>query len=240
MSLSIRESSFCKNCENFMDITNNISGLDTMGSNPENIISESEDNIQEGGNQNNLLGVQIESSDYDVSLTESIGGSSISDNNVKNILNGDDVDLELKNFNIKDLNKIPLFNKLSNNQKTLVINRILEKIPKQKNAKSTENITKESYFYCKSCGYNEKIPEKQFVFSRGDEKNDNIYNYKFTNYKHDNILPRTKNYNCINDKCSTHKNPAIKYAVFYRNKDSYNTRYICTVCDKFWDTFVEK
>ena len=76
---------FCKICQNFMDITNNISGLDTMGSNPENIISESEDNIQEGGNQNNLLGVQIESSDYDVSLTESIGGSSISDNNVKNI-----------------------------------------------------------------------------------------------------------------------------------------------------------
>lgn len=231
MSLSIRESSFCKNCENFMDITNNISGLGTENS------QEINDN-QEGG-FNELLGVQVESSDYDVSMTESVGGASISDNNVKNILNGDDVDMELKNFNIKDLNKIPSFNKLSNNQKTLVINRILEKVPKQK-GKTSENVTKESYFYCKSCGYNEKIPDKQFVFSRGDEKNDNIYNYKFTNYKYDNVLPRTKNYNCINEKCPTHKNPGLKYAVFYRNKDSYNTRYICTICENFWDTFVEK
>ena len=45
---------------------------------------------------------------------------------------------------------------------------------------------------------------------------------------------------CINDKCSTHKEPQLKNAVFYRQKGSYTTRYICTVCDSFWNTFIEK
>jgi len=241
MSYSILESSFCKNCENFMDITNNIS----------NVIEDIQTD-QEGGfvfNQNNLIGtkdiselegVQIESSDYDVSFDESTGGSSISESNINEILGGNDVNIDMKNFNINELNKNTTFNKLSSNQKTLVINRILEKIPKQKNTKQTSNIQKESYFYCKSCGYNKKIPNKQFIFSRGDEKKDDFYNYRFIDYINDNTLPKTKNYNCINEKCTTHKNPSIKLAVFYRQKDSYNVRYVCSVCKSYWNTFVEK
>jgi len=226
MSQINQQSSFCKNCENFMDITNNISVID----NDKNLI---------GGH--NFDNIHIESSDYDVSISESVGGASISDNNVNDILNGSDIDLNIKNFNINDLNKNPIFNKLSNNQKTLVINRILEKIPKNKSSKQSESIVnKESYFYCKSCGYNEKIPDKQFIFSRGDEKKDDFYNYRFIDYVHDNTLPRSKKYNCINEKCPTHQNPSLKLAVFYRQKGSYNIRYICTVCNNFWNTFVDK
>lgn len=220
---------FCKICENFMDITNNISS------------SEINNQDQHGGN--NLSGIQIDSSDYDVSMTESMGGgSSISENNVNDILNGNEVDIEIKNFNINDLNKNSTFNKLSSNQKTLIINRILEKIPKStKTNKINESIVnKESYFYCKSCGYNEKIPEKMFIFSRGDEKKDDLYNSRFINYKYDNTLPYSKKYNCINNNCLTHKNPEKKMAVFYRQKGSYNIRYICTICDNYWNTFVEK
>jgi len=232
MSQIIQKSSFCKNCENFMDITNNIS------------IIESDKNLIGGTNligESNLDGVHIESSDYDVSMSESIGGTNISDSNVNDILNGSDVELDIKNFNINDLNKNPSFNKLSSNQKTLVINRILEKIPKNKQHKQTESTNnKDSYFYCKSCGYNEKIPNRQFIFSRGNEKKDDFYNYRFLNYIHDNTLPRSKNYNCINDKCSTHQNPSSKLAVFYRQKGSYNVRYICTICNNFWNTFIEK
>ena len=212
-----------------MDITNNISDIDTEIN-------------QSGGFVENLNDIQYESSDYDVTLSdsESIGGASISENKVNSILNGSDIDFDIKNFNINDLNKNSTFNKLSNNQKTLVINRILEKIPKQKIPKQTYNVVKESYFYCKSCGYNEKIPDKQFIFSRGDEKKDDIYNYRFTNYIHDNTLPKSKNYNCINDKCPTHINPSLKLATFYRQKGSYNIRYICSICHNFWNTFVEK
>jgi hypothetical protein len=210
-----------------MDITNNISSIDG----DKNLI---------GGDYDNLNDIQIESSDYDVSMSESIGGGNISDTNVSEILNGTDTDFNIKNFNVNDLNKNATFNKLSSNQKTLVINRILEKIPKNKTKQSDNIAGKDSYYYCKSCGYNEIIPPGQFIFSRGDEKNDDFYNYRFRNYIHDNTLPRSKKYNCINDKCPTHENPSLKLAVFYRQKKSYNVRYICTICNNFWNTFVEK
>jgi hypothetical protein len=228
MSHLFQQSSFCKNCENFMDITNNISSID------------GDKNLVGGILLNNTNDITNESSDYDVSVSESIGGGNISDTNLSDILNGSDTDMNIKNFNINDLNKNTTFNKLSNNQKTLVINRILEKIPKGKSKQSDSVVSKDSYYYCKSCGYNEIIPPKQFIFSRGDEKNDDFYNYRFRNYIHDNTLPRSKKYNCINDNCSTHSNPSLKLAVFYRQKNSYNVRYICTVCNNFWNTFVEK
>jgi hypothetical protein len=225
MSQIFQQSSFCKNCENFMDITNNISSVEL----DKNLI---------GGN-NNLN--QMDSSDYDVSQSDMVGGGPhLSDTNVNDILNGSDVDFDMKKFDINNLNKNTTFNKLSNNQKTLVINRILEKVPKNKNKQLDNVINKDSYYYCKSCGHTEIIPPKQFIFSRGDEKNDDFYNYRFRNYIHDNTLPRTKKYNCINDNCATHENPSLKLAVFYRQKKSYNIRYICTVCNNFWNTFVEK
>jgi hypothetical protein len=229
MSKLTQQSSFCKNCKNFMDITNNISSVD------------SEKNLTGGNNHDNAneIDIEIESSDYDVTMSESIGGA-ISDTNVSEILNGSDTDLDIKNFNVSDLNKNTTFNKLSNNQKTLVINRILEKMPKNKTKQSDNVASKDSYYYCKSCGYNEIIPSGQFIFSRGDEKNDDFYNYRFKNYIYDNTLPRSKKYNCVNDKCPTHNNPSLKLAVFYRQKNSYNIRYICTVCNGFWNTFVEK
>lgn len=212
-----------------MDITNNIS----------NIIEE----IQMGGSViNNFEGTNMESSDYDVSISESIGGTNnVSENDINNILDGSDTDIILsKNFNISDLNKNQVFNKLTNEQKTLVINRILDKVPKQKQSKTNIYSTKKSYFYCKSCGYNEKIPNKKFIFSRGNENKNEILNYNFLNFINDNTLPRTKNYNCINISCSTHKNPEIKMAVFYRHKNSYNVRYICKICKGYWDTYNEK
>ena len=226
MSQTILESSFCKNCSNFMDITNNISNIEG-------------DKIKTGGDYEQDI---LESSDYDVSVSESIGGgiNSISETNINNILGGNDVDLSIKNFDVNELNKNSTFNKLTNNQKTLVINRILEKMPKQKTSKNIDSSGKESYFYCKSCGYNEKIPNGQFIFSRGDEKKDEFYSTRFLNYVNDNTLPRSKNYNCINGTCPTHKNPSLKLAVFYRQKGTYNVRYICSVCSSYWNTFVEK
>ena len=225
MSYSKVESSFCKNCDNFMDITNNIS--DTI-----------EQIQQKGGDLEEL---HMESSDYDVSISESINESNISNDNISSILDGSDTNITLsKNFNINELNKNLSFNKLSNEQKTLVINRIMEKNPKHKSTKQLHNSTKDSYFYCKSCGYNEKIPNRKFIFSRGNENKYKIYNYNynFINLINDNTLPKTKNYNCINSNCITHKNPELKLAVFYRHSGSYNIRYICKICTKFWDTYL--
>ena len=70
MSYSTVENSFCRNCENFMDITNSISTIDTT---------------KLGGDINDIQA----SSDYDVSFSESNDDSnSISESNVNGILNG--------------------------------------------------------------------------------------------------------------------------------------------------------
>jgi len=225
---------FCKICQNLLDITNNVSTPNLY------II---EDIIEVNTDKK----TDIITSDYDVvsdiNTSKKKKTYTITDEDIDIILNGQDLAIELNNFNIQDLNKIPYFNKLDSNKKTLVINRLYEKIPKnQKMPKNNEKINhKDSYFYCKKCGYNEIIPPKTFIFSRNKDKNNNqISNSKISNYKYDNTLPFSKNFNCINKDCTTHKEPEKKKAVFYRIPDSYIVRYICTSCDSNWITSINK
>ena len=217
---------FCKICDNFMDITNNVSFTNDK---------------QTGGQTDES---DAESSDYDVDMSEqqsSSKNSNINEEEIQKILEDVDPDIIKKNFNISDLTKNPSFNKLTNNQKTLVINRILDKIPKlnKVNKQTDVGVVKESYLYCKNCGFYEKIPNKMFIFSRNSTNNDDAYNFRFLNYKYDNTLPTSKNYNCINDECITHKQPEFKKAVFYKYNNTYAVRYLCTACDSFWSTFNE-
>lgn len=224
---------FCKICKNFMDITNNVSipNINAI----ENVL-----NTVGGAKHDDL------SSDYDVSsdVTSSKKKkiSTITENDIINVLDGKDLSFELDNFNMNDLNKISFFNKLDSNQKTLVINRLYEKLPKnQKLPKTSDQIvTKDSYFYCKNCGYNEKIPEKMFIFSRTSEKTtEDTFSSRFINFKHDNTLPTTKKYNCLNKECPTHKDPKLKNAVFHRLGSTYAIRYICSICNFYWNTSSE-
>ncbi len=212
---------FCDLCKNFMEITKNVSHIE-----------------QHGGNEDS------DTSNFDVSISSNKKISEISNSIIESILNGDILDIEVNETLIADINKLSSFNKLSSNQKTLVINRLYEKIPKnQKVSKlgtGSSNNTKQSYFYCKNCGYNEKIPENMFIFSRNNEKiTEAIFNPSFLNSKYDPTLPTTKKYNCINEKCKTHAEPIIKKAVFYRHMNTYGLTYICCVCDSYWNTHIE-
>ena len=214
---------FCKICQNFMDITNNIDNNQFGSAN------------KDGENMSS-------SSDYDVTESSSEINHIDIDKLLVNIFGNNDIET-LKSVNIDELIKNPTFNKLPNNHKNIIINIINEKSKSELGiiSKSTDSVvSKECYFYCKTCGYYEIIPDRTFIFSRGNEKKDDIYNFNFINYKNDSTLPNTKKYTCINDKCSTHKEPKLKNAVFYRQKGSYTTRYICTICDSFWNTFIEK
>ena len=198
-----------------MDITNNIASLTTYT----------------GGNI-----------DSDISLSDSDPiskkKSNITETELTLILDKINIDISKNKFDISDLNKNPTFNKLNNNQKTILINKILDNEPKT-NKKTDISLIKECYLFCKNCGYSEKIPHKMFIFSRGSQHSEDNTNYNFLNYVNDNTLPFTKNYNCINDKCITHKQINIKKAVFYRFNDTYNIKYICTICNNHWNTFNE-
>jgi hypothetical protein len=203
-----------------MDITNNITNLNDKN-------TENDEDI-------------TNSSDYEISTTDTT--INLSDESINELLGGSsDSKINYNSLEISDLLKNPNFNQLTNNQKSLIINKINEKNNINNLVKSSDEIiNKDCYFYCKTCGYYEIIPNRMFIFSRGDAKKDVIYNFNLSEFKNDCTLPSTKKYNCINDKCDTHKNPQLKNAKFYRQKSSYCTKYICNVCDSYWNTFIEK
>jgi len=229
---------FCKVCDNFMDITNNI------------IQGESSDNKQEGGAKNKKKVEDdnvSESSDFDVSVTQSLSTSKrkktseITQIDIKNILNGEDYELELSDFVIDDITKNPSFKQLDENEKTLVFNRLYERLDsKVKSKQKGDNVFKgnESYFICKNCGHHAKIPKHTLIMSRSKGISTDSYtgNIKYDNYKYDHSLPRTKKYTCINDKCPTHKDPTKKMAVFSRIGNTLVLKFVCLECNSTWQT----
>jgi len=91
-------------------------------------------------------------------------------------------------------------------------------------------------FKCMNCNYRKQIKESIRLYQVNIDA-------KFTSYKsiEDNkilalnpIYPRTKDYECKNINCITHKDSMIKEAVYFREKDSYQLNYLCTVCYNSW------
>lgn len=202
---------YCKACSYIMDITNNIH-------------IENDDNTDNTSNNK----YNTESSDYDPSSEL----SSLSSDNIKNILDGIDINID-SNFNVDSLNKNPEFNKLTPNEQTLIVNRILGKTKQSNNNKN-------AYFLCGNCGYHEAIPKRTLIISKnikkGNSDSGDLNDNNFLNYVNDPTFPKSKNYNCINKECVSHKHPEKKLATFYRLEGSYNTRYICHLCSSFWNT----
>ena len=205
---------FCEKCNNFMDITSNVS-------------DESSTQILEGGNSS--LDIS-DSSDYNTISDDTLPNEVISD-----ILSGKNITINLTEKLYNNLNKNFFFNKLSNNDKTLVLNRLYEKLPKNSKIFKTQSSNRPAYFYCKNCGFNFKIKNETFIFSRNKNNDNELFNTNILLNKYDSTLPYTKDYTCINKKCPTHTNSNIKKATFYRKNNTYNIKYICTVCDSFWN-----
>ncbi len=225
---------YCKKCQNIMDITNNLNNPILTGGSINNINNDI-------NNDNNT------SSNYDISYSDSInnvlfggGNKNVSEDDILNVIQGNSISNTLNNFTIDDLNKFKVFNNLDNDNKVKVFNKLIEFTDKKIShvVHDNENIAiKHSYFYCKSCGYYETIPPQTLLFSRYKNKKSSFSSSNSIIHKFDNTLPSTKKYNCINPQCKTHSNPSSKSAVFFRIQNSYNIKYICTVCDHEWLTY---
>jgi hypothetical protein len=96
-----------------------------------------------------------------------------------------------------------------------------------------ENIYSGAEFKCNNCNNTKQINETTLLY---EVNLDNTTNNKIKNMKEnklmcaDQLLPHTQDYVCKNPECATHKNAKLKDAVFYKEKNSYNINYICTVC----------
>jgi hypothetical protein len=221
-----------------MDITNNLNNPILSGGATDNFNLDHSDSDINSSNSSN-------SSNFDVSFSDSLnnvlfgGSKNISEDDINNVLLGNNIIHSINNFTIDDLNKFKLFNNLDSDLKVKVFNKLLEFTNKKTShiVHDNDNVAvKNSYFYCKACGYFEIIPPKTLLFSRYIHKKNTINN-NFNILKFDHTLPSTKKYVCINPSCITHSQPSSKSAVFFRIPNSYNTKYICTVCDFNWLTY---
>jgi DNA-directed RNA polymerase subunit M/transcription elongation factor TFIIS len=91
-------------------------------------------------------------------------------------------------------------------------------------------------FKCNNCNYKKRITETIKLYQLNVDSMYSVYRsiddnkLLFMNP----IYPRTKDFTCKNINCITHKDPKNKEAVFFREKDSYLTNYICGVCYNSW------
>jgi hypothetical protein len=194
---------FCDECQTLMNITANVSNTETS---------------------------DITKTEISTTTPNSKKYYNITKEDLDNILENNDIEYEVIEENYNDVLEDEYFLSLTDNQRTKIINRLLEKLNKKiKNSKKLVS-SKIYYFYCDNCGFNKEIPPKTLIYSNTTTEIDN----NFINNKYDDTLPKTKNYNCVNDKCKTHKDPSIKEATFYRINNTYNIRYICHICDTYW------
>jgi len=167
---------------------------------------------------------------------DQVGGAKLEDIVDKILKNEDIENYKFDENDLDDLPRLQNFKKLTNKQKDFVynfINELIEKKPK----KETKNMPhREMYFLCKNCGNSETIKEGTIIVSRESSRNvslDNNFNAK--EYLQMNILPRTRQYSCPNDKCESHKKAEVKSAVFMRLPNTYKVRYICESCETTWN-----
>lgn len=172
--------------------------------------------------------------DYTFDISKS---SNVNQNNKKSLKSLKTPNDAIKRIN-KDLDKYkPLFSK-----DDLIKNKRYEKLSdehKEKLESLFENKTDiviGAEFKCNNCGFTEGINSTILLY-RIDNKmsNTNIKSMEENNILgYDPALPRTKDYICKNVNCITHKDKKNKEAVFYRDTNSYQLNYICTVCKLSW------
>ena len=91
-------------------------------------------------------------------------------------------------------------------------------------------------FKCNNCNYKKRINETIRLYQLNVDSVYSVYRSMDDNKLLflNPIYPRTHDYTCKNINCVSHKDETNKEAVFFREKDSYLTNYVCGVCHSNW------
>lgn len=171
---------------------------------------------------------------FDISQsTSQRGGGKNLGSLIEKIVEGQTVGADdLKDITIKKLVDSSDYKKLSLSDKEKVYNFVSDKVGDKSKvlAKDKFKISTEAYFSCTNCGYSKKMEEGTKIFSRTDDVTSVDVDTDYKGMADSDILPRTRNYNCANSKCPSHKDPMKREAVFFRKSGSYKLVYICRTC----------
>ena len=148
-----------------------------------------------------------------------------------------------KHLTDKDLDNVSLdalldslsYKKLKHKQKESVYNKIQDLMPDDQKKifaeKPRQNIEKE-YFICGNCGYRKVIESGTLIFTKISNDISQSYSpINVDNMKYSDILPKTRKYECPNDKCESHTNFQKRKAVFFRMNNTFKIKHICCACD---------
>ena len=93
-------------------------------------------------------------------------------------------------------------------------------------------------FNCLNCNNKSSINETIRLYNLDLQgESSNVWSFEDCKIlSQDPILPRTKDYNCKNINCITHKSKDLKEAVFLRMPKSFNLTYICATCYYSWNS----
>lgn len=152
--------------------------------------------------------------------------------------NGEEItESDIEKITAKDIlgdERYDIMNK-KNQKKFISTIKAIDKTFFLEDKKDTEvaNNNIDAFFICKFCKNSKLIEPKTFIYSRNYSSEVSLEIEDYTCMIHDYTLPRTRNYECKNLKCPTHKNPELKEAVITKNI-SERVVYICVECTTNW------
>jgi hypothetical protein len=217
---------FCPNCDNSFDIIKQLTGA------PSKYDMNSDDTTDtESSNYTNTESIDISDDNLE-------GGADI-DKLITDIVNKVNItETDIKGINVDKLVKTGIYKKLNIKNKELVYNTIQDLLPnnlKDINKKKLELPPYKAYFICNKCGESQLINEGTLIFSKtASAVLSDVLPENYIDNINNPTLSRTRRYICPESKCESHKNNLKREAVFFRTKNSFQLRYICTSCETSW------
>ena len=152
---------------------------------------------------------------------------------IKTLLQSDSIPDTINIPSISDITQSNEYKILSIEDQELIYNKIQEILPKDKkkliDKKTPLPNTKLIYYGCPDCSYYKELQSKTLIYSETKNKFDkNIPDFSYM--VHNSILPRTTQYTCINDKCTSHTQGGVAVYMRHNNKIIY----ICETCKYQW------
>jgi uncharacterized protein YeaC (DUF1315 family) len=148
-------------------------------------------------------------------------------------------EIELSNYNERELLKHPDFQKLSSKQRDLVLGAVQHMLPESdKRVKSSSIDTSGKLYYeCHNCGTRAPVPAGTQIYRQSVvEQSETVADLdQYRGMADDPTLPRTRNYICPNNKCISHKDPKEAEMVTIRpSTKSYRNISVCCACNYAW------
>jgi hypothetical protein len=125
------------------------------------------------------------------------------------------------------------FKSLDKKSQEIVMNYIQDNLPlNKKQITIKKNIfPQKMIFLCENCGFSENIKPGTNLFSKLSSNEVQQPNINYSYMIHSKILPITRNYICVNEKCESHIKNSKREAIFFReSNNSMKIIYICLAC----------